>query len=160
MEIKGVLLDTSFFIRLLNEKDPLHGNILGYFRYFLEKGITLKMSTIAIGEFCVKGELNELPIEKLQILPFNLNHAERAGKLASIVYGLKDALDLPDRKLVSNDTKMFAQADVEPQVEAYVTSDERCLKVVDLLKQHTSLNFLVINLRIPYNETFGLLDVL
>lgn len=36
MEQNCVLLDTSFFIRLLNEEDPLHHNALGYFRYFLE----------------------------------------------------------------------------------------------------------------------------
>ena len=31
-----VLLDTSFFIRLLNDEDPLHENALGYFKYFLQ----------------------------------------------------------------------------------------------------------------------------
>lgn len=35
MEQNSVLLDTSFFIRLLNEEDPLHLNALRYFRYFL-----------------------------------------------------------------------------------------------------------------------------
>lgn len=28
----SVLLDTSFFIRLLNDEDPLHSNALGYFQ--------------------------------------------------------------------------------------------------------------------------------
>lgn len=37
MEQNCVLLDTSFFIRLLNEADPLHDNALDYFRYFLER---------------------------------------------------------------------------------------------------------------------------
>lgn len=34
MEQNCVLLDTSFFIRLLNENDPLHHNALGYFDIF------------------------------------------------------------------------------------------------------------------------------
>lgn len=48
MEQDCVLLDTSFFIRLLNEEDPLHENALGYFRYFLEHDFVIKISTIAI----------------------------------------------------------------------------------------------------------------
>lgn len=48
MEQNCVLLDTSFFIRLLNEEDPLHNNALGYFRYFLEHDFVIKISTIAI----------------------------------------------------------------------------------------------------------------
>ena len=44
----SVLLDTSFFIRLLNDEDKLHNNAKGYFRYFLENEIVLKVSTISI----------------------------------------------------------------------------------------------------------------
>ena len=33
----SVLLDTSFFIRLLNSEDPLHENAKGYYKYFLEE---------------------------------------------------------------------------------------------------------------------------
>ncbi len=44
----SVMLDTSFFIRLLNEEDPLHTNALGYFKYFLENEINLKVSTISL----------------------------------------------------------------------------------------------------------------
>ena len=48
MEQNCVLLDTSFFIRLLNEEDPLHEKAFGYFRYFLEHDFVIKISTIAI----------------------------------------------------------------------------------------------------------------
>lgn len=56
MEQNCVLLDTSFFIRLLNEEDPLHENAFGYFRYFLEHDFVIKISTIAIAEYCVRGK--------------------------------------------------------------------------------------------------------
>lgn len=55
-----MLLDTSFFIRLLNENDNLHPKALGYFKYFLEKDIVLKCSTISIAEYCVRGSFDEL----------------------------------------------------------------------------------------------------
>lgn len=41
MTHKAVLLDTSFFIRFLNESDPLFKNADGYFRYFLQKEISM-----------------------------------------------------------------------------------------------------------------------
>tara|TARA_R110002072_G_scaffold199584_1_gene357257 strand:- start:227 stop:514 length:288 start_codon:yes stop_codon:yes gene_type:complete len=67
----SVLLDTSFFIRLLNDGDPLHLNAIDYFKHFAENEITMKVSTISIAEYCVKGTVDELPLKKLQILPFN-----------------------------------------------------------------------------------------
>lgn len=33
----SVLLDTSFFIRLLNDDDPLHAYAHGYFKFFLKR---------------------------------------------------------------------------------------------------------------------------
>lgn len=56
---RAVLLDTSFFLRFLNEKDPLFKNADGYFRHFLQKEITMMVSTISIGEYCVGGDVHE-----------------------------------------------------------------------------------------------------
>ncbi len=72
MTHKSVLLDTSFFLRFLNETDPLFKNADGYFRYFLQKEITMMISTISVAEYCVGGDMNELPLKNLQIVPFNL----------------------------------------------------------------------------------------
>lgn len=155
----GILLDTSFFIRLLNEQDPLHKNALGYYRYFLEKEFALKTSTISIAEYCVKGEIDELPMQDLQILPFNISHSIRAGKMAAVVFQYKDTLSLPDRKIISNDTKLFAQADKEDRILHFATADVECIKIFDLIRQHTNLKFDIIDIRNPYNETFGLLDL-
>ncbi len=55
MTHKAVLLDTSFFIRFLNEGDPLFKNADSYFRYFLEKEMVMMISTISIAEYCVGG---------------------------------------------------------------------------------------------------------
>lgn len=81
----SVLLDTSFFIRLLNDKDPLHKNAVGYYKYFLKTEVTLKVSTISIAEYCVLGKLEDLPLKNLQIFPFNLKDAERTGQFASVI---------------------------------------------------------------------------
>jgi len=82
----SVLLDTSFFIRLLNDEDELHENALSYYKYFLENDIVLKVSTISIAEYCVFGKLEDLPLKDIQIVPFNLIHAKKTGEFAKIIF--------------------------------------------------------------------------
>ena len=144
MEQNCVLLDTSFFIRLLNEEDPLHENAFGYFRYFLEHDFVIKISTIAIAEYCVRGDVSQ-----------------RAGKMIAEVYAEKKrrGATIAPRAVVPNDTKMFAQADVEPDINFYGTADVECKKVYDMIKtSEGKLSFKFIDITIPYNAFFGELD--
>lgn len=159
MAREAVLLDTSFFIRLLKRNDPLHGNAMGYFRYFLENDYILKISTIAISEFCVKAELTDLPLRNMQILPFNYDHAIRAGKLCEIVYRKKQerGASITPRTVVPNDTKMFAQADIEDDIMYFVSADSEAYKVYSLINEEKRLHFSYIDINIPHQNTFGVL---
>ncbi len=159
MRHKAVLLDTSFFIRFLNDTDTLFEKADGYFRYFLQKEITMMISTISIAEYCVGGDVQELPLRNLQIVPFNLDHAERTGEFAKIVFQNKGTLKLKERNLIPNDTKLFAQADREKTIEFYLSSDRESLKIYNLLKREITLNFQFIDLNVPHNETFGRLNI-
>jgi len=159
MKHKAVLLDTSFFLRFLNDSDPLFNNADGYFRYFLQKEITMMISTISIAEYCVGGDVNELPLRNLQIVPFNLDHSKRTGEFARFVFQNKGKLKLKERNIIPNDTKLFAQADCEKSVEFYLSSDTESIKIYNLLKQGTAPKFQFIDLNSPYHETFGLLDL-
>lgn len=161
MTHKAVLLDTSFFIRFLNDSDPLFKNADGYFRYFLQKEITMMISTISIAEYCVGGDVHELPLRNLQIVPFNLDHSKRTGKFAKIAFNAKrnGKIDIANRNIIPNDTKLFAQADCEKAIEFYLSSDSESLKIYNLLRQETAPKFQFIDLNTPYNETFGLLDL-
>ncbi|MFH1859775.1 MAG: hypothetical protein ABH870_01985 [bacterium] len=143
--MRNVLLDTSFFIRFLNEDDPLFENADRYYQCFLQNNIALKCSTISIAEFCVRGHIDELPLKNLQIVPFNFFHAQRAGELARIVFENKGSLELSIRAIISNDTKLFAQADLE-MIDIYITSDTESIKIYNLLKDHTDLHFQIIDL--------------
>lgn len=161
MTHKAVLLDTSFFIRFLNESDPLFKNADGYFRYFLQKEITMMISTISIAEYCVGGDVHELPLRNLQIVPFNLDHSKRTGEFAKIALNAKrnGKIDVSNRNIIPNDTKLFAQADCEKSIELYLSSDSESLKIYNILRQETGPKFQFIDLNTPYNETFGLLDL-
>lgn len=153
----GVFCDTSFFIRLLDKNDPLHVNAKNYYKYFLEQNITLFISTIAMAEYCTGGDINDLPLKNLQIRPFNIDDAKRTGEIARIVFENKGKLQVSQRNIIPNDTKLFAQADNENTTGYYISSDTESHKIYNLIKQHTTLRFIFIDVNKPYNEVFGVL---
>ena len=157
----SVLLDTSFFIRLLNDEDELHSNAVGYYKYFLENEITLKVSTVTIAEYCVLGKLDDLPMANLQILPFNLKEAQRAGEFAQIIFTENkiSLTSLHPRAIIPNDSKLFAQADIDKTITHFVTSDIRSKGTLGLLKKGTNPKFEIISIDIPFSETFGILEL-
>ncbi|HLT53546.1 MAG TPA: hypothetical protein VKZ97_06635 [Flavobacteriaceae bacterium] len=156
----SVLLDTSFFIRLLNDEDPLHKNAVGYFKYFLENDIILKVSTISIAEYCVLGNLQDLPLKNIQIVPFNLKEAEKTGQFANVIFTENKISEekLSPRPIIPNDSKLFAQADLDNSVTHFVTSDVRSKNTLALLKKGTNPKFEIISIDAPFTETFGILD--
>lgn len=154
---KCVLLDTNFFIRLLNPIDAFHANVLGFFRHFLENGYRLKCSTISIAEYCVQGSIDQLPMKNLEILPFNIDHAEKAGELANLVYSKRDQLEVGKRLLVPNDTKLFAQAQVNKEIQAFATSDQGSIKIFNFLNEKNVVDFELINIQESYHSVMGIL---
>ncbi|HPI18797.1 MAG TPA: hypothetical protein PKY56_00365 [Candidatus Kapabacteria bacterium] len=156
---KAVLLDTSFFIRFLNDDDPLFKNADEYFRYFIQSKIIMTISTISIAEYCVGGDISELPLKNLQILPFNFEHSKRTGKLGRIVFQNKGSLKLRERNIIPNDTKLFAQADCVKNIEYYLSSDTESLKIYNLLKKEINPKFQFIDLNDSYYDFFGVLDL-
>jgi len=160
MKVNGVLLDTSFFIRFLNDADPLFKNAMEYYKYFLSNDIKMYISTISIAEYCVGGSISELPLRNLAILPFNLNHATKTGEIAKTVFTRKGKLKLAERNIIPNDSKLFSQADVETSIIYYLSSDTESIKIYNLLQDEGQKpNFNFIELNIPPNEYFGYLDL-
>jgi len=92
---------------LLNEGDSLHKNAKEYFQYFLKGKTILKCSTISIAEYCVRGKYTELPLRNLQILPFNFNHAVRAGEIMNTLKASKGIPAGFERAVVINDIKLW-----------------------------------------------------
>ncbi|MFZ6013577.1 MAG: hypothetical protein ACOYXT_24775 [Bacteroidota bacterium] len=132
---RAALLDTSFFLRFLNASDPLNKNSDDYFRYFLDKDIKMIISTISVAEYCVGGGIDELPLKNLQILAFNLDHAKKAGEFAKCIFANRGSLKIQQRNIIPNDAKLFAQADVQPSIDYYVSSDTESSKIFELLKK-------------------------
>jgi hypothetical protein len=154
-----VLLDTSFFIRFLTPTDPLFSNADGYFKYFLQNNIPMVISTICIGEYCVKGSHDELPLLNLQMLPYNFEHAKRTGEFARIVFDHRGQMSFVNRLIIPNDTKIFAQADTESDIDAFLSADGESLKIYELIKRYSSPQFKFIDLNTPHHETYGILGL-
>ncbi|MDB6070263.1 MAG: hypothetical protein JWL81_1434 [Verrucomicrobiales bacterium] len=157
----GVLCDTGFLIRLNNPSDALHANTRGYLRYFLEQGHVIFVSTIALAEYAVRDKIGNLPMKYFRVLPFNIDHAQKAGEFACEIFSKRDQLpaDRIQRVIIPNDTKMFAQAEVTPAITHYLTADIRCGEVFRLLQNAYPLSFQIIRLQNPHNQTFGELNL-
>jgi len=155
----SVLLDTSFFVRLLNDDDNLHINAKEYYKYFLENDIIMKISTISIAEFCVRDEIENLPLDTIQIIPFNLEHAKIAGLFAKNIFLSKRIIDIEirPRAIIPNDSKLFAQAHVDKSIQQYITSDTESGKTIALLNKNIKTNFTFVDIKHPVNEVFGTL---
>jgi hypothetical protein len=116
------------------------------------------ISTISVAEYCVIGNINELPLRNLQIIPFNLSHSKRTGEFARTVFDKKAKLKLQQRNIIPNDTKLFSQADIEPNIGYYLSSDTESKKIYDLLLQEDKPKFQFINLNNSFSEVFGVLE--
>ena len=157
---KIVFCDTGFVIRLLDETNELHNNALGYYRYFLENDYILRMSTIAVAEFCVKDSVEHLPLKNILLAPFNANHAVQSGECARILYDAKakGVMVVDSRILIQNDVKLLAQAQCE-SASYFLTSDTQSKRMYDVLKEEGQLTFDFTDIHTPYNEKFGMLDI-
>lgn len=96
------------------------------------------------------------------VLPFNIHHSVKAGKMMSHVYEEKKRRGaiIPLRAIIPNDTKMFAQADVEEDICYYATADSECGKIYNLLKTSDCISpsFRFIDISTPFSTYFGELD--
>ncbi|MGK0363192.1 MAG: hypothetical protein ACI85O_000236, partial [Saprospiraceae bacterium] len=91
------------------------------------------------------GKLEDLPLKDIQIIPFNLNHAQKTGEFAKIIFSENKVAKekLSPRAIIPNDSKLFAQADLDASITPFVTSDERSRKTLGNLKK--GVRDLVIN---------------
>jgi len=132
---KGVLCDTNFFIHLLAEKSHRGEKALFVFEFLKENGFEVFISSIAIAEFCLKSNFQELPLKYLTVLHFTSNHAQKTACFGNLILEhRKVKKQLPLQNLIIDDTKMFAQADCEPNIKYFLTFDLESKKIYDVIK--------------------------
>lgn len=156
--IKSVLLDNSFVTRLLKSDDEYHQNVVEYFEHFLNKGITMYLSTIVVSEYAVADNPdNLLGLNAFQILEFDYRDAKLSGNFYSILKDNRTVRENEQRAVIINDLKIFAQLQ-NREIDAFITKDRKALgKMITPLKETNGLCFEYIDLTIPLKDKLGLL---
>lgn len=158
---KSVLIDTCFLIKLLNPAETLHTNAVRYYEFFVTSKIQIYISTISIAEYCTKGKFEDIPIRQLRVLPFNWDHAIKAGEFTATVFRQKNiqSESIKPRSVIPNDSKLFAQADIDKSITCFVTSDELGEKVYKMISAEHNPKFEYWDINTPINERIGEFDL-
>ncbi len=152
--MKKALLDTNFVINLVNKDFALHQLAVDYFKYFLDNKITMFLSTIVVGEFCVKGSFDSLPTRSSRLLSYNLPHSKVAGRFANVLYNNNQIREIPGgRKLISNDVKLLAQTSFE-SIDYFVSSDRPCKSLFTTLATNRLLEFRFVDFSRTLDQNF------
>lgn len=159
IEIKSVLLDNSFCMRLLKKEDEFHKNCVDYYKYFLEKKIKMYLSTIVVSEYAAGDDPDNLLREfnTFRLLEFDYMDAKYSGEFYKSLENSGKISDFGDsRNIVINDIKLFAQI-YHRKIDAYITKDENSLKKTIPKLQECFKDFKItpINLSKPLHESLG-----
>lgn len=153
----SVILDASFLIRLLSSSDPLHENAVAYYKHFLNHDIPMYVSTVTIAEYCVDGDVSELPLKNLRVVTFNFPHAPVAGTFANILFRArkKQEIDVNQRLIIPNDVKIYAQANCTVGIRYFVTSDTKASKLIEKISEEMPLQFSHLDIHLPLISFLG-----
>ncbi len=119
----GVLLDTSFLISFVDPTREHHAVALRYFRHFVDEGIPMFLSTIVASEFQLGQPVEDLPLDAIIPLPFNLEDAIAAGQLDFTSHKGGDEVQ---RDSLKDDFKILGQAKAQ-DIGFVITEDARTL---------------------------------
>jgi predicted nucleic acid-binding protein len=146
---KKVLVDTSFLITLVDRNQENHEKAKTFYSYFLQEQYTLYLSAIVAAEFSLQQALEELPLERFQLLTFTVPDAIKSAALA-VAYGKKSK-----QEGLQDDFKLLAQA-VNRQVDYLVTDDmDLADKIIVSKGKEMGLRFSVLKVREGKERYFG-----
>ena len=150
-----LLLDTSFLINLVSESALFHERAYEFFNSFMIRHCDMAVSTIAISEYAIKDDVTHLPLAMLRIIPFNYGHAVESGEYGSQVTLCRKQEPDASRAIVLNDSKMFAQAEVE-KIDYVVSADSKAHKTYQWLKDGGLAHFEYLDItKTAVNDFFG-----
>jgi predicted nucleic acid-binding protein len=156
----GIILDTSFLVAIRDSRNPFYKESNKYFQHFLDNKIPCYISVISIGEYCVKGNEDELPLQDTRTIIYDAYHAKIAGNLAAILFSerIKKQLDVTERIIIPNDVKIFAQAEANKDISHCITSDRDFKTIYESLKKNKKLPRLnILDSSKPFNEEMRIL---
>lgn len=131
----GILCDTSFIITLLNEERKDNQVAKDFYKFFLDNNVPLYLSSVVVGEFCVCGEFDQLPIEVMRPITYTLSHAKVAANITRAFQERRKLDHQQDnswsRPRIPNDSMLLGQASAEPCISHFITADIKLKKRVE-----------------------------
>jgi len=152
MENRKVLLDTSFLISLAQEERPNHKNATEYFKYLLENGYTLILSSIVVAEFETKQQIPDSFLKHFQLCNFTFIDGRKAGELTTTP--LRSDGDSNSRDAIKDDYKLLAQI-INNDIGYIATEDSQAIKkIYDPRIEALGLHFRCIDISTNYKAFF------
>lgn len=84
----------------------------------------------------------------------------RQGRFANVLFEAKanDLIKIPDRLIIPNDSKIFAQGSVEKDIRYFVTADVKSKKVIETLRIKCAADIEHLDINTSHATHFGLFD--
>ncbi len=145
---EGALLDTSFLITFSDPSRVNHAVARLYFDHFIDEGVPMFISTIAIAEFEMRQRYTDLPLEQMIVLPYNADDAVSTALLGDPPDG-----DGERRAVLKDDYKLLGQARAK-DIAYILTEDERTLaKYCRRLRGEQKLSARIILMSQPFDKS-------
>ena len=116
--VKSVLIDTGFLITVFDDQRPNHLTALSMYQFFIEHAFTMYLSSIVVSEFCVRGDIQQLPLSNFLPLTFDFYDGTLTGKINFTNFLAQG----DDRTSVKDDIKLVAQM-VKNGISYFATED-------------------------------------
>ena len=117
----------------------------------------MHISTIAIAEYAVGDDPQNLPLNTLQIEAFDFLDAKEAGNFHKFLKGAQSNIEGYNRRLIVNDLKIFAQLKTK-KLDAIISADaDSGRKYINPLTAGGMLNVKFLDLNIKLQDVRGLL---
>lgn len=156
-KFKGVMLDTVFVITLLDISNTNNENYRKYYDYFLQSKIPIYLSTIALAEFLVRGEMRHLPLKDLRLSSFDHTAAIKSGEMRRILLKNLNTSEetASPRTVIINDIKILSQVETISNIDGFITGDTKGRKRYNQIRESIPLSFEYVDANIPFNEYMG-----
>ncbi|MVW80202.1 hypothetical protein [Bordetella sp. 02P26C-1] len=139
------MLDSSFLISLSTDERPEHLVAKRYYMAFIERGVPMFLSTIAVCEYEVRQRVDDLGLENFLILPFNIDDAIQGASLFGRMHAARTESD--DRVAVKDDAKLLGQC-VLAGISHFATSDTKCVNRLNSLRKSGAVTGLPLGINI------------
>jgi|SRR5690606_8253490 len=150
---KSVLLDTCFLISFVDDNRPNHDNAVKYYKYFIDEGISMYLSSIVCAEFTLVQKIDDLPLDSLKAISYNIPDSYTS----SIIY--KEFMaNRPDglcRNCIKDDIKLVGLCAFN-KIDYLITEDDRFFKKLVKLKEDKVILFQPINLCDSLENSFNI----